>query len=149
MEMMILRNFSNTDIEELQKHGYSKLSKIELETLIKTWNGKEYNGNYFEMFALEENGVIVGNASLYGRSGHIVSCGLEVYSAFRGKGYSTQAYESLLMIAKEKGFTIAVAQVLKENAASIALNRKMGFEAEDYTYLNQKGKEVYYFIKAL
>lgn len=147
--MMVLRNFTNADIEELQKHDYSKLSKTELEALIETWNTKKYNGNYFEMFALEENGVLVGNASLYGRSEHIVSCGLEVYPAFRGKGYATRAYELLLAIAKNKGYTIAVAQVLKENTASIALNRKMGFEAEDYIYLNQKGKEVYYFIKAL
>lgn len=146
---MILRNFTKEDIKELQKYEYSGLSKIELEILIETWNGKVYNGSYFETFALVESGALVGNASLYERSEHIVSCGLEVYPAFRGKGYATQAYELLLAIAKEKGYTIAVAQVLKENAASIALNRKTGFEAEDYIYLNQKGKQVYYFIKAL
>lgn len=146
---MILRNFTNTDIEELQKTAYSQRSKSELKEWFEAWDKKEYNGNYFEMFAIEENGAIIGEASLYERSKHIVSCGLEVYSAFRGKGHATQAYELLLVVAKEKGYTIAVAQVLKENAASIALNKKMGFEAEDYIYLNQKGKEVYCFIKAL
>lgn len=146
---MILRNFTNADIEELQKTAYGQRTKSELEAWIEAWNKKEHNGKYFESFAIEENGAIIGEASLYGRSEYIVSCGLEVYSAFRGKGYATQAYELLLAVAKKKGYTIAVAQVLKENAASIALNKKMGFEAEDYIYLNQKGQEVYYFIKAL
>lgn len=146
---MTLRNFLNTDIEQLQKLEYGQQSKSELKALIEMWNTKEYDGRYFEMFALEERGVLVGNASLYARSEHIVSCGLEVYPAYRGKGYATRAYELLLAIAKNKGYTIAVAQVLKENTASIALNRKMGFEAEDYIYLNQKGKQVYYFIKVL
>ena len=146
---MILRNFTNTDIEQLQQFDYKRLSRTELEELIETWNGKEYDGRYFEIFALIEDGALVGTASLYGRSKHIVSCGLEIYPVFRGKGYATRAYERLLEIAKERGCTVATAQVLVDNAASIALNRKMGFEAEDYTYLNQKGEQVYYFIKCL
>lgn len=125
------------------------MSQEDLQALIETWNKKEYKENYFEMYAIEENGVIVGQASLHGRSEHIVSCGLELYSEYRGKGYGTAAYRELLSFAKLKGFVIAVAQVKADNAASIALNKKMGFEAEDYTYINRKGNPIYYFIKAL
>lgn len=125
------------------------MSHEDLRALIETWNQKTYKENYFEMFAVEENGTIVGQASLYGRSEHIVSCGLELYSACRGKGYGTAAYRELLSLAKQKGFSIAVAQVRADNAASIALNKKMGFEAEDYTYINKKGNPIYYFIKTL
>ncbi len=146
--MIALRNFTYSDIPQLQK-VYNNMSQADLQTLIKTWNKKIHEENYFEMYAIEENGVIVGQASLYGRSIHIVSCGLELYSAYKGKGYGLSAYEELLAFAKQKGFTIAVAQVKFDNTASIALHKKMGFEAEDYTYLNKKGNQIYYFIKIL
>lgn len=145
---MTLRNFGNSDIPQLQK-AYSDMSQEDLRTLIETWNKKEYDHNYFEMYAAIENGVILGQASLYGRSEHIVSCGLELYPEFRRKGYGTTACLRLLELAKQKGFTIAVGQVRADNAASIALCRKVGFEAEDYTYVNKKGNDVYCFIKAL
>lgn len=145
--MTKLRNFENSDIPQLQKN--TSLSQADLQDLIESWNKKEYNKNYFEMFAVEENGIIIGQASLYGRSEHIVSCGLELYSPYRGKGYGTLAYRKLLSFAKEKGFTIAVAQVRADNLASIALHKKARFEAEDYTYLNGKGYPIYYFLKNL
>lgn len=147
--MITLRNFVNSDIQQLQKSEYRDMSQDDLQALIENWNKKEYEEKYFEMYAIEENGVIFGQASLYGRSEHIVSCGIELYAAYRGKGYGTCAYRELLSFAKTKGFTIAVAQVRVDNAASIALNKKMGFEAEDYTYINEKGNPIYYFIKAL
>lgn len=147
--MITLRNFAYSDIQQLQKSEYANMSQEDLQALIETWNKKEYKENYFEMYAIEENGVIVGQASLYGRSEHIVSCGLELYSEYQGKGYGTAAYRELLSFAKSKGFVIAVAQVRADNAASIALNKKMGFEAEDYTYIDKKGNPIYYFIKTL
>lgn len=147
--MITLRNFDDSDIPQLQKSEYADTSQSELQALIEAWNKKEYHGNYFEMYAIEENGILVGQASLYGRSEHIVSCGLDLYPTFRGKGYGTAAYQELLSLAKTKGFTIAVAQVRADNTASIALNKKMGFEAEDYAYINKKGNPIYYFIKTL
>lgn len=149
-EMTILRNFADTDVGQLlQKTEYASMSQSDLRALIETWNKKEYDGNYFEMYAIEKTGVIVGQASLYGRSEHIVSCGIELYSEHRAMGHGTSAYRELLTAAKTKGFTIAVAQVRADNPASIALHNKMGFEAENYTYINKKGNEVYCFIKAL
>ena len=148
-KVIILRNFERSDAQQLQKHAYGDMSQEDLQALIETWNKKEYKENYFEMYAIEENGSILGQASLYGRSEHIVSCGLELYPAYRGKGYATQAYRQLLTLAEQKGYTIAIAQVRADNAASIVLNKKMGFEAEDYTYINKKGDAIYYFIKTL
>lgn len=147
--MITLRNFADSDIQQLQMSEYANMSQEDLRALIESWNRKEYEGNYFEMYAIEENGVIYGQASLYYRSEHIVSCGLELYTEYRGEGYGTAAYRELLSFAKSKGFVIAVAQVKTDNAASIALNKKLGFEAEDYVYINKKGNPIYYFIKAL
>lgn len=145
--MTKLRNFENSDIPQLQKN--TSLSQADLQDLIETWNKKEYKENYFEMFAVDENGAVIGQASLYGRSEHIVSCGLELYPPYRGKGYGAYAYRELLSLAKQKGFTIAVAQVHADNLASIALHKKVGFEAEDYLYTNRKGYPIYYFLKIL
>lgn len=101
------------------------------------------------MFAIVNDNEIVGSASLYQRSNSIISCGLEIYPCYQRKGYATVAYEQLLSIAKNKGYTIAVAQSLVGNKSSIALNKKLGFECEDYEYVNKKGNKVYYFIKTL
>lgn len=147
--MITLRNFTNSDIRQIQQCQYSNMSQAELQAVIETWNKKQYKENYFEMYAIEENGIIIGQASLYGRSKHIVSCGLELYAAYREKGHGTSAYRELLSLAKTKGFTIAVAQVDVDNAASIAIHKKMGFEAEDYTYINKKGNPIFYYIKSL
>lgn len=147
--MIELRSFTYADIAQLQKYEHDQISIASWEKLIDTWNEKKYNDSYFEMYAVTVNGNLIGKASLYQRSEHIVSCGIELYSEFRGKGYATAAYRLLLSFAKQKGFTIAVAQVLADNSASIALHKKLGFEAEDYTFTNKKGNSVYYFIKAL
>ncbi len=144
-----LRNFTYKDISDIQKHDYTNLEPDELKNLIGLWNTKLYEGEYFEMFAVTEEDTLVGCVSLYRRSPSIVSCGIKIYPEFQGHGYSAAAYEKLLQAAKERGFGIAVAQVRADNAAGIALHQKMGFEAENYTYINAKGNSVYYFIKKL
>ena len=148
-DMIELRSFTNADIEQLQKYEHDIKSPADWEKLIETWNEKKYNDSYFEMYAVLKNGNIIGKASLYQRSEHIVSCGMEIYSEFRGNSFATNAYQILLSVAKQKGFTIAVAQVLADNSASIALHKKAGFESEDYAYTNKKGNLVYLFIKIL
>ena len=147
--MILIRSYTYGDIPVLQKNGYRNKSIEELQALIDTWNREIYENSYFEMFAIDHGGVVVGNASLYQRSQSIVSCGLEIYPEYQRKGYATGAYAQLLQIAKARGYKIAVAQVSADNEPSIALNRKLGFEAEEYRYIKQKGKEIYYFIKCL
>lgn len=147
--MISLRNFTYDDIPVLQKNGYAHKSKKELQALIDTWNRNVYENSYFEMFAIDNAVQAVGCASLYRRSKSIVSCGLEVYPEYQRKGFASRAYSQLLHKAKTQGYQIAVAQVRADNEASIALNRKLGFEAEDYKYMNQRGDEIYYFIKCL
>lgn len=147
--MIELRNFQYSDIPNLQKYDYCALSYKEMEGLIDTWNTKQYDGAYFEMFAIAVDDNLVGTASLFQRSKSIVSCGLEIFSDYRHKGYATSAYSKLLEIAKLQNYKIAVAQVQTDNQASIVLNKKIGFEAENYTYINKKGNPIYYFIKPL
>ena len=147
--MIVLRNFNYKDIPVLQEHGYDGYSRDGLKDLIAQWNSKLYEKLYFESFAIDNGGEVVGYASLYQRSKSIVSCGVEIYEDYRLKGYASAAYGELLDYAKEHGYKIAVAQVLADNVASIALHNKLGFECENYEYINRKGNKVYYFIKTL
>lgn len=147
--LVSLRNFTYLDIPILQKHGYAHYSCDELKSLIDTWNSKVYNESYFEMFAIDNGTELAGYASLYQRSKSIISCGVEIYPDYQRKDHATNAYSQLLDYAKGKEYQIAVAQVLIDNVASIALHKKLGFEAEDYEYINSKGDKIYYFIKSL
>lgn len=148
--MITLRNFTCEDIPVLQKNGYDKYSYAELCSLINKWqNDKTYDNLYFEMFAICNGDENIGNASLFQKSNSIISCGLEIYPEYQKKGYGSAAYYRLLDLAKAKGYAIASAQVETTNTASINLNLKLGFETDNYEYINKKGKKVYIFIKSL
>ena len=44
---------------------------------------------------------------------------------------------------------ILLDQVRRDNAASIRLHEKLGFETDGYGYRNQKGREVVLYLKPL
>ena len=49
---MIIRNFQNTDAGAIRTIRYPHLSEQEIQYLIAEWNQKQFNGRYFEMFAI-------------------------------------------------------------------------------------------------
>lgn len=110
---------------------------------------KSHNGRYFEAFAVEVGEELVGCLSIYQRTASAVSFGVEIFSAHQGKGHGTRALEEGLRLAKEKGFSIAMDQVLVDNPASLAIHRKLGFECDGYVYRNQKDNNVCLWIKVL
>ncbi len=101
------------------------------------------------MFAIVKEDTIVGTISLLQQSQNIVSCGLEVFSDYRRQGLGKEAMALVLEIAKNKGYKIVCDQVRRDNTASIALHRALGFESTEYVYINQKGKEVFVFLLCL
>ena len=62
--MITLRNFNKNDIYILQDLKYGDMSHNEIEKMIEDWNTKEYDGKYFEMFAVVSDDAIVGSVSL-------------------------------------------------------------------------------------
>ena len=102
-----------------------------------------------QTFAVLDDNKIVGELSLYEHSKSIVSIGLEIFSDFQGQGYGKQALMSALQICGSKGYKIVCDQVRTDNAASIALHQSSGFESDMYRYKNQKGTDVYLYMKAL
>lgn len=151
MEKCVLRNFiaNSKDIGLLQKFYCPNLPKKAIETMIGDWNSGDYQGKYFEMFAIVQDETIVGTLSLYEHSKSVVSVGIELFLGECRKGYGTNAMKKALDLCKEKGYKIVYQQVRADNLASINLHRKAGFESDQYIYKNQKGHDVILFFKAL
>ena len=110
---------------------------------------KKVNGRYYEAFAVEVEEELVGCLSLYQRTASVVSLGVEIFTAHRGKGHGTRAVLEGLRIAGERGFAVVMDQVNTDNAASLALHRKAGFQCDGYVYKNQKGHDVTLWLKVL
>lgn len=147
--MILLRNLKKEDASELQECGYSDLSTEQIEALICDWDKKQFNGKYFEIFAIVSDEKIVGTISLYQHSSEVVSIGPEVFCEYRRKGFAKEAMVCACQMAKEKGFKIVSQQIRTNNAASIALHCSLGFETNEFIYTNAKGNQVSIYLKCL
>ncbi|MBO5897738.1 MAG: GNAT family N-acetyltransferase [Clostridia bacterium] len=147
--MILLRNFKKEDASELQEYGYSDLTTEQVEALICDWDKKQFNGKYFEMYAIVSDEKIVGTISLYQHSSEVVSIGPEVFCEYRRKGFAKEAMICACQIAKEKGFKIVMQQIRTNNAASIALHYSLGFETSELVFTNAKGNQVSIYLKCL
>ena len=147
--MVTLRNFNHADAAVLQQSQNFDMSAKEIQDMIGNWNKFEFQGKYFEMFAIMNGGKIVGTISLYQLSDSVISIGPEIFSAFQNQGFGKEAMLIALDLAKSKGYRIVAQQVRADNIPSIALHKRLGFETDRYGYINRKGKEVFLFFKAL
>lgn len=147
--MIKLRNFETDDFTELRQEKYNGMSEREIKDTICKWNTKVFNGKYFEMFAISYNECVVGTLSLFQHSDSVISIGPEIFPKYRAKGYAKRAVALALEICKSKGYKIAYQQIMCDNAPSIALHKSLGFETDYYRYKNEKGADVYIFLKSL
>lgn len=147
--MISLRNFTKEDAEVFQQKQSLNISLDEIRGMFAKWGEKTYAGKYFEMFAIVRDGELVGSISLYQLSRCVVSCGPEVFEAYRKQGIGREAMLLVMDIAKNMGYKVVSQQIGRNNAASIALHNQLGFETDEYIYRNKKGKEVLIYIKPL
>ena len=147
--MVSLRNFISDDAEEFQQKKSMNITLDEIKAMFAKWEEKEYEGKYFEMFAVVKDGEIVGTISLYQHSKSVVSCGPEVFEDYRKQGIGREAMLLAMDIAKNMGYKLISQQIRRNNVASIALHNKLGFETDDYIYTNKKGNEVLIYVKPL
>ena len=147
--MITLRNFTTDDIPVLRQYILPDKSDAEIQADMDEWNAKEHNGRYAEILAAVDGTQVVGLINFYQHSERIISIGPETFSDYRRRGYAFEAMNAALSLAKEKGYTIALNQVRTNNEASLALHRKLGFELDDYEYINRKGNRVYVLVKIL
>lgn len=149
MSKITLRSITYDDVEVLQNHRYQSMTHKEIREIISQWDQKEYQGKYFEMFAIVVDEEIVGTVSLFQHSESVISCGPEVFQSYRRQGFGKEAMILAIQIAKKMGYKIVSQQIRKNNEASIALHRSIGFESNEYPYINKKGNEVFVYVKAL
>ena len=147
--MIVLRNFVDDDAATFQEKHSKHLSIEEIRDMFRKWNVKEYEGKYFEMFAIVRDKEIVGRISLYQHSENEVSCGPQIFEEYRRQGLAKEAMTLALDIAKSKGYKIVLQQIRVDNVASIALHNSLGFETDEYVYRNKKGNEVCIYLKSL
>ncbi|MBR4369662.1 MAG: GNAT family N-acetyltransferase [Victivallales bacterium] len=147
--MITLRHFTENDAELLQANQLYNKSKEEILSLINEWKTNSYHGKYFEMFAVVNDTTIVGSISLYEHSTSVASIGVEIFADQRRHGYDADAMRLLLIYAREKGYQIIQQQVRTDNRSSIRLHEKLGFETDEYVYVNKKGHDIILYLKAL
>lgn len=144
--MICLRNFDRDDIAVLREWQYPQQTYEDIGNMIARWNEMQINGRYFEMFAVERDGAVVGSVSLYQHSQNVISCGPDIFAPCRRQGIGEAAMRLALDIAREKGYKAVLQQIRVNNTASIALHRKLGFESDGYVFCNQHGNEVCLWI---
>lgn len=147
--MISLRNFMDKDATEFQQKRNVNMSMNEIKDLFAKWQEKEFEGKYFEMFAVLKDSEIVGMISLYKHSESVVSCGPEIFECYRKQGIAEEAMILAMDIAKAKGYKLVSQQIRLDNTASVSLHNKLGFETDGYIYKNKKGNDVVIFIKLL
>lgn len=147
--MISLRNFMDEDAIEFQQKRNVNMPINEIKGLFAKWQEKEFEGKYFEMFAVVKDNEIVGMISLYKHSESVISCGPEIFECYRKHGIAEEAMVLAMDIAKAKGYKLVSQQIRLDNTASISLHNKLGFETDGYIYKNKKGNDVVIFIKLL
>ena len=147
--MIVLRNFRDTDASIFQEKHSRHLPLEEIKELFRKWNLREYEGKYFEMFAIIKDEDIVGRISLYQHSVNVISCGPEIFEGCCRQGFAKEAMGLAMEISKNKGYKVVMQQIRTDNGASIALHNSLGFETDGYVYRNKKGNEVLIYVKVL
>lgn len=144
--MIAIRRFAAEDAEALRRGLYPDMALSEVSEMIAEWNTCEYGGRRFDAFAVVSDERIVGYVSLYEQSRSVVSAGAEIFADERGRGAAAEAVRLLLRYASEQGYRIVFDQVRADNAASIRLHEKLGFESDGCVYRNRRGREVLLFL---
>ena len=143
-----MRHFTVDEAQLLHTHQYPNKGVNEIIGMIGAWNTLQYQGKYFEMFALCCKGKVVGSISLFERGEKVIGIAPEIYGENRRKGYATVAMTQAMRYAYRRGYRIVIAQVRKENEASLHLLKKLGYTV-DHEYVNGNGNEVVCLIKVL
>ena len=138
----------SVEFTELLMSKY-EMSIDDAKRLITQSETEQLKNKYFKMFAVLNNEMCVGIVSLYEHSASVVSIGPDVFKEYRNCGYATEAMKTAMNIVKTKGYKIVCQQIRTNNAASIQLHTKLGFETDNYTFLNKNKNEVKIYLKVL
>ena len=146
--MISLRSFRPCDWQVITKYQYPDMDQTDAVKLIAEFNAPTYQGKVHKLLAIADNDQVVGYVSFIETASGTVSIGVEVYSPFRRQGYAYAAMTQLLTMANACSYNTATGQVRKDNAASLALCRKLGFAIVSEG-ISKRGKPVYNLLKSI
>lgn len=78
-------------------------------------------------YFIRADGRHAGGITVHSVQGAQFSYGIAVSKAMRRRGIASAALPLLFETMKARGFTACVVQIAPDNAASLALHRKLGF----------------------
>ena len=146
MPRLILDALMEADLPDIAQ--YYRTTPEALMPMLAASRACLHEGRYYEAFAVRCEGCLVGVVSLFEQPDGTVCDGVDVFPAFRRRGYASHALQLLTEVARARGFTVQTAQIRTDNAASIALHGKLGFTPVD-TWINRRGHEVRTWRKEL
>jgi len=138
--MLTLRPYTQADWPVLIRYQHPTITETEAKQLICNYNLGYYDNKKFQMLAIEYDGTLIGFTSLLEQAPGIASEGVEIYLPYRRQGFAYSALRQLLEQAT--AYHTITAQIRKDNTASLALHKKLGFHITE-EFINQRGHEVY------
>lgn len=78
-------------------------------------------------FFIRADGLHAGGITVHSVSGARFSYGIAVSGAMRRRGVASSALPLLFAAMKARGFAVCAVQIAPDNAASLALHRRLGF----------------------
>ena len=145
--MVSLQKIANQHADAVLKH--TALSRTDVAKMIEDSDAKHFDGRYFEMYAVMSGKSVVGLISLFERSASAVSIGPEIFAEYRKRGYAAEAMQAAMDLAKSRGYRVVLQQVRIDNAASIGLHTKLGFETDHAVFQNRKQHDVCFYLKTI
>lgn len=146
--MISLKPVSEGNIPDFADTSFAEMSVEEKRGMIQESVRKEHNGSYFELYAVYDGDLLVGFMNLYAHAAHLISVAPEIKRTQRRRGYGYQGMLLALQLARDAGYTAAIAGVREDNPASIALHEKLGFELGS-NCLSKNGKPMRIYVKVL
>ena len=146
--MISLRSFRPCDWQVIAKYQYPDMNQADAVRLIAEFNAPTYHGKFHKLLAIADNDQVVGYVSLIETETKSTSIGVEVYAPFQRQGYAYAAILQLLTMANAYGYHTATGRVRKDNMASLALCKKLGF-AITGEGISKRGHPVYNLVKPI
>ena len=146
--MIMLNPVSEKNCMDFSDTSYFEMTTEERMSMIRESMENDHGGAFFEILAVCDEDRIVGFMSLFAHSDHIISISPEIKKSCRKRGYGFLSEREALRYAGNLGYTMAVASVRKDNPASMALHKKLGFEVGS-DCLSRSGKPVFILMKQL
>lgn len=146
MPRLTLDALTEADLPTLAR--YQNTTAEALAPMLAAARVRLHEGRYYEPFAVRCDDCLVGVVSLFEQPDGTVSDGVDIFLPYRQRGYAFRALSLLTDVARERGFAVQTAQIRTDNAASIALHRKLGFMPGE-PWINRRGREVRTWRKEL